>query len=433
MTPWILTPTSAVGGPWAWWPPGTALALAWLHAHRLVGSRFALGALDRPETVALLVAAPMAGAVPVLLNRRLDQGTLRRQSTAAGCTVLVGHRDHPLGPELLIPETWPDARTPDPLNPEPEQIVAGMSTSGTTGNPKPVWLRWRQIRHGAEASVAMLALTPRDRWCACLPLDHIGGVMAVWRGAVAGYTLHLHPRFDAETVASDLGSCSGASLVPTQLQRLLTLGRTWDPVRTVLVGGAALDADLERRARAAGLGIRQTYALSECAGTVAIQAADGSPGGQPLPGVRVDLDDGCLRIHGPTTPDGVTWKTRDLGTLAPDHRLTVGGRADEAINSGGEKIQPEPIEAILCQHPGIRDACVCGVDDREWGQRVVVWLVATEDQVPDVALLGWMAARLPGILRPKAWRWTDAIPVTALGKRSRLELGRAFSQPCPEA
>ncbi|MFM2092367.1 MAG: hypothetical protein RLZZ127_2856 [Planctomycetota bacterium] len=418
MTPWILEPTPAPAGPWHWWPPGTGGALAWLHAHELAGRTVGLGALDRPATVALLVAAPLAGCVPVLLNRRLDRATLRAQAAAAGAGVLAGHPEHPLGAELMLPESFADGPHPPVRTPDGEDPVAALFTSGTTGDPRPVVLRWRQVRHGAAASVVALGLGREDRWCGCLPLDHIGGAMAVWRAALAGYRLHLHPRFEPEAVAEDLDRCTGVSLVPTQLHRLLAGDRCWSGLRTVLVGGAALDGALADRAAAAGLPVRTTWALSECAGTVCID-------GQALPGLVVDVDGGRLRVGGATTPDGGVFTTGDLGEIAADGLVRVLGRADEAIVCGGEKIRPEPIEAWLRGQPGIRDACVCGEPDAEWGERVVAWLVGNGTD-PDLS-------GLPPLWRPKALRWVPEIPVTALGKRSRRALGAAFSRPSPGA
>ncbi|MFM2090877.1 MAG: hypothetical protein RLZZ127_1366 [Planctomycetota bacterium] len=418
VTPWILEPAAAPGGPWPWWPPGTAGALGWLHRHGLAGTTVGLAALDRPATAALLVAAPLAGTVPVLLNRRLDAATLAAQAHRAGALRILGHDGHPLAADLVLPDAFEDDPAPAPRTPAGEDPVAVLFTAGTTGTPRPVVLRWRQVRHGAAASVIVLGLGRGDRWCACLPLDHIAGAMAVWRAALAGAALHLHPRFEPVAVADDLDRCTGASLVPTQLHRLMALGRTWRGPRTILVGGAACAPDLAGAATAAGLPVRTTWALSECAGTVCID-------GQALPGLVVDLDGDRLRVSGPTTPDGAPFTTGDLGAIGVDGLVRVLGRADEAITCGGEKIRPEPVESWLLAQPGIRDACVCGEPDPEWGERVVAWLVG-DGREPD-----WMA--LPPLWRPKAWRWVDAIPATPLGKRARRALGTAFSRPSPGA
>jgi o-succinylbenzoate---CoA ligase len=98
------------------------------------------------------------------------------------------------------------------------------------------------------------------------------------------------------------------------------------------------------------------------------------------------------------------------------------GRRDDVINSGGEKIAPSPIEALLERIPGVREAAVIGTPDPDWGQRVEAVLVADKHTLPDELILAALLA-LPAHQRPKNWRWSrDPLPRTALGKLRRRAL-----------
>ncbi|GMA30893.1 AMP-binding enzyme [Litorihabitans aurantiacus] len=110
----------------------------------------------------------------------------------------------------------------------------------------------------------------------------------------------------------------------------------------------------------------------------------------------------------------------DLGRLDEEGRLHLHGRADDVIISGGVNVEPEEVEAALESHPAIRAACVVGVPDAEWGQRVVATIVPEVDPAPANALLD---EHLRGLLsppkRPKGLHVVTALPLTRIGKIDR--------------
>jgi O-succinylbenzoic acid--CoA ligase len=162
--------------------------------------------------------------------------------------------------------------------------------------------------------------------------------------------------------------------------------------------------------------------------------------GRPLTGVRVSVDDGGVRLAGPTLalgyrldPDataaafaGGWFRTRDAGSVGPDGRLTVHGRLDDVVISGGVNVAPPAVEAVLREHPDVADAVVFGIPDQEWGQRVVTAVVPAAGARPGLAVLRpWVVARLGAAAAPREVHIIDAVPVLHTGKPDRRGVAAA--------
>ena len=245
-----------------------------------------------------------------------------------------------------------------------------VGTSGSTGEPKGVELSAAALLHSARASLARVGALPGERWLCCLPVTHVAGLQVLVRSLAAGTEPAVAPRADAGALAAS--GAAHVSVVPTQLARLLD-----DPAgaaalagfSSVLVGGAASPRGLLARARAAGVPAVTTYGMTETCGGCVYD-------GVPLDGVRVRAgDDGLLRISGPVLmnryyggPDlDEEFVTSDLGVVSADGRVTVRGRADDVINTGGHKVVPGEVAAALESCPGVREVVVVGRPDPEWG------------------------------------------------------------------
>jgi O-succinylbenzoic acid--CoA ligase len=122
----------------------------------------------------------------------------------------------------------------------------------------------------------------------------------------------------------------------------------------------------------------------------------------------------------PGNPTGGRFRTGDLGRLR-DGVLTVLGRIDDAIITGGEKVQPEEVEAILLAHPAVVDAAVTGHPDPTWGQLVTAWVVAGIG-VSDEELKAWCRDRLAPPKVPRRWHRVVSLPRSEGGKLRRREL-----------
>jgi O-succinylbenzoic acid--CoA ligase len=233
---------------------------------------------------------------------------------------------------------------------------------------------------------------------------------------------------DAVGEAADAG-CAHVSIVPTQLIRLLDEpggAKALARYRCVLVGGAAAGAAALDAARAAGVTAVTTYGMSETCGGCVYD-------GVPLDGVTVRSgDDGRLRISGPVLMnryhgrpeltaaalvDG-EFVTSDLGYLGDGNRVVIRGRADDVINTGGHKVVPGEVAAVLASCAAVREVVVVGRPDPEWGERVTAVVVpADPEEPPTVELLRThVSARLPRYACPSEVVLTEAIPLLPSGK-----------------
>lgn len=391
------------------------------------GSRIALRAASTPATAALIQGAWAAGMALVPLSRRLPDAQAQALAARAGCSHILED----------IPPFHGDG-DPGSNDHDPAALGVLLFTSGTSGEPKAVRLSRRALLAAAGAACVRLELTRDDRWCACLPLDHIGGISTVLRSLLAGFTLHLHEHFSTAGIRDDLDhGATGASLVPTMLHRVAEA--PWAPtLRVLLVGGGPLDPVLAQRSLALGLAPCQTYGLSECASQVCTlspdEAADGiGTAGTPVIGMEVSLTHaGAIRVRGSSLMDGYEdhlvpfdvdgwFTTGDQGSFDAQGRLTVLGRHDDVMVTGGEKVSPHLVEAFLERHPGIAEAGVYGEPDAEWGQRVCAVLVSHLEPLSDGEMREFLAG-LTDFQRPKHWRWEKALPRTVLGKLQRQKL-----------
>lgn len=334
----------------------------------------------------------------------------------------------------------------------PPDTLAVVSTSGSSGCPRDVVLSRSAFVASAWASERNLGWRDDDRWLLCLSLGHVGGLSVPIRALLGRRAVVLGPAgaFDPGAVTSALSRhrVTLASLVPSMLDRMLDAGLRAPPaLRAALLGGAACPARLLARAERAGVRALTTYGMTETCGQVATRRPGTPPtaaggAGAPLPGVSIRIVDGEIRVRGPMvarrTLDGRPlapggWlATGDAGRIDAEGRLHVLGRRDDRIVTGGENVHPLEVERALEALPGVRAACVFGVPDDRYGERVAAAIVADGPAPSDAALLAGMRASLAPFKRPRAVAYVDAIEVTPSGKPSRAGTrGRALPELRP--
>ncbi len=278
------------------------------------------------------------------------------------------------------------------------------------------------------------------------------------------------------------------SLVPTQLRRALDdeqLRGALARLDAVLIGGAAADAQLLEQAKAAGIRVVTTYGMSETCGGCVYD-------GQPLPGVSMDVDQatGAIWLSGPMLATGYLGDeertrrcfvsrpqagegTHDAGETASaaesaeagaggpgagsdagageparrwfitsdrghivDGRLQVLGRLDDVIISGGIKVEPGPIEALLALNPLVSECAVVGLPDLQWGQVVTAVVVPASmpglGRVDEGAILAqirvYLEQKLSGAQCPKQVLLADALPYKGIGKVDRRALAQSLAR-----
>jgi O-succinylbenzoic acid--CoA ligase len=410
------------------------------------GDRVAFWAEGTPAAVAAVWGIPRAGAAAVPLGTRLLPIEAMALTRAVGVRALWGP-----GPDLDLPRPvgghgWPATGGGGPPNPGARFVIM---TSGTSGRGRPVILTGANVAASAGASRARLGNGPGDRWLCPLPLHHVGGLSVLWRSAREGGTVVLEERFGAAGTAGLLasGSIAFASLVPTMLRRVLDHHPGPFPgLRAVLVGGGPADRALLARAREAGLPALATYGMTETASQVTTEVlaeAGVRPGsaGRPLDGFEIRVvdpagrvlppgEEGRLQVRGPAVspgylgeperPTGAWFATGDLGRLDVEGYLYVAGRADDVIITGGEKVHPAAVEAVLREYPLVADARVFGEDDPEWGQRVVAEVAPVPGaRLEPAALAAHARARLAGHQVPRRWLLVGEVGRSEMGKAGR--------------
>lgn len=410
-------------------------------------------------------AATLAGYAVLPLNLRLTAAELAAQLSGARAIGLLGEA----GDDRLaaISRQLPVLRVaavPDPVHlppaaaPLPGESVdldaplAVLFTSGTSGRAKGAALSWGNFLASARGAAECLGDVVGRRWLASLPLYHVGGLSILMRSALFGGPVRLQERFDAAATseALDTGTIAAVSLVPTMLSRLLDhRGARPAPggLELVLLGGAAAGPGLLRRAREAGWPVRATYGLTEATSQVATaEAAPGEddPPLRPLPGVEVRIardgrdlgpgEAGEILVCGATVMIGYAhddaasraalcdgWLcTGDIGVVDADGGLRVLDRRDDLVVTGGENVYPAQVEAVLLDHPGVAEAGVAGVPDRDLGARVTAWVVRREgSDVAPADLDAFCRVRLAGYQCPREYRFVEALPRNAAGKLLR--------------
>lgn len=289
-----------------------------------------------------------------------------------------------------------------------------VATSGSTGTSKGVVLTHAAVQASAHATSERLGVTSSDRWFACLPLAHVGGLSVVTRSVVLGLPLTVVPAFteDSYNDAASEG-CTLTSLVATALRRIDA-----SRFRTIVLGGSQPPRHLPPN-------VVTTYGMTESGSGVVYD-------GVPLDGVEVTIRDGEIHLRAPMmlrayrdestpfTADG-WYPTGDLGSF-DDGRLVVHGRASDLIITGGENVWPEPVEEVIRQRGDVADVCVIGLPDDTWGQRVTAFIVPTDEMPSLEEVRDTVKHHLPAFCAPHEVRRVNEVPRTALGKPRRRAL-----------
>jgi oxalate---CoA ligase len=436
------------------------------------GARVAVSLPDPLEYAEALIGIMAAGRVAVPLDPGAPAAGLGRVLAVARpeAAVAPSPADLPPGTRLLSPPAgsglWPPAELdPAELDGSGAAVRADadqaggifLCTSGTTGTPKGIFLRERQLCHVAATVAAHHRLTPDDRGYCSLPLFHVNAeVVGLLATLTAQASLALDRRFTRtgfwEMIEHRMITWINA--VPAIITLLCSdpPARTPRSVRFIRSASAPLPrAVLERFEEATGIPVIETYGMTEAASMITANPLDGprKPGSAGRPAgteVRVAGPDGrdCpagavgrVRIRGrgvisqyaeggrPGAIDAGGWvDTGDLGYLDADGYLFLAGRSDDVINRGGEKIYPREIEEILLAQPGVRSAVVVGVHDDVLGQRPVAWIVpgcAGDSQLAET-LQAICQARLPRYKQPSSFHLVDEMPLGPTGKVVRRQL-----------
>lgn len=362
-------------------------------------------------------------------------------------------------PVLLMDPTWPEKWAKALENclknkgqalgsprdgavlPEGPSIV--LATSGSSGRPKLC------LHDPATLGAASAAF--RDRFAASgiihavvvLPQHHVGGLMPVLRAAASGGRVHFADYRNPRSLAAAPFPLQQASLsvVPTQLSRMradpafLPLLRQFG---LVLTGGAHAPANLLQWARRDSIRLAPCYGSTETAAMVTVLDPESflsgiTAVGTPMPHATIRLDarqrvlvasPSNLRAYLPRQ-DGFSrtpLAMGDIGRIDSNGQLHILGRADRVINSGGEKIHPEQVEAAAIAS-GLVAAALChGVADRDWGMRAELKVVPRQEPTfTRPRLLAHLRETLPPYAVPKTLHLVEALPAAPKADFTRTD------------
>ncbi len=290
-----------------------------------------------------------------------------------------------------------------------------MTTSGSTGAPKPIHLTRSQMQYSAGATLS--TIDPERKFKSallCIDPAFIGGKMLMVRAFTQNMDLTFcEPTDLINTIASDQ-QFDLVSLVPLQIEKLLEINpKLLEQFDTVLIGGAPISKGLlDQLKLLSRTCFYQTYGMTETASHIALKRIDQNTSGFKLIGdTQIKLDKrGCLAIMGRATNN--EWiQTNDLVNLKAQNVFEWIGRADNMINSGGIKVSPELVESLLsdqlaCQY------FIAGLPDERLGERVVLLVESLEDLNLDYSML-------PAYHAPKEIIKLAAFDYTKTGKINR--------------
>ena len=385
-----------------------------------VGDRLALLLPNGPEYIELVYACSRLGVVAVPLNTRLSALEIDHVLADASPHGLVRHSSLPVPtvrpPWQMVLDEKPFEFRNDPYpeaHYDPQAILALIYTSGTTGRPKGVKVTHANVLSDLHNLNYWMRHKEGGVYLHAAPIFHIADFPAMFTAAAFGARQVTIPKFSArsfcETVERE--QVSHTVLVPTMINLLTQFPEieNYDlsSLEILAYGGSPMAPELIHQTRELlpNLKLVQVYGLSETGFLTGLQNHEHTEArlmscGRPCPGIDVQVVDedgkrvqaghrGELVARGANVTCGYwnnpeetaqafrdgLFRTGDIGYQDEDGYVYILDRLKDMIVTGGENVYSGEVEAVICQHPAVREAAVFGIPDPQWGELVTVCVV----------------------------------------------------------
>ena len=344
--------------------------------------------------------------------------------------------------------------------------IAVLYTGGTTGVPKGVILTQEGMDYSVQSNLLFERYLHNDSSLCFLPFNHVFGQIYIMNPVIlSGGCIELMHGFDMDRVLRLLENnrITRFYAVPTVYTRLLDVpgfSGKFRNVRYCFSGGAAMSAGLLKYWKdLTGMTIADGYGLTEFMPITYnffhLDHHKSGSVGQPVFGVEMQIRDVngqqmaqgekgeiCVRglsamkgyLHNPEGTEKAFWKdgwlrTGDIGEIDSEGFVYIVDRLKDLIITGGENVYPREVEEALYTRPEIEDCAVVGVPDKEWGEKVVAYLVLRKEQrVEKPELNAFLKSQLSSFKVPKEFHIVQELPKSPLGKILRKEVRKLYGK-----
>ncbi len=312
-----------------------------------------------------------------------------------------------------------------------------IPTGGSSGKIRFAMHSWARLLASIHGFQTYFQVDKINSYC-LLPLNHVSGLMQLLRSWMSGGELVITPYRDLKQGIKTAVNYQEyfISLVPTQLQFLVTTEASWlAQFKTVLLGGAPASQSLLDRARECNIALAPTYGMTETASQIAtLKPEDFFQGknnnGKVLPHAQIYIqsdcqteifgkiafsaDSLCLGYYPQLFEPNKLFITDDLGYFDSEGYLHIVGRISQKIITGGENVFPAEVEAAILATQLVTDVCVIGLSDDYWGQVVTAIYIPVTEDCKELSIASQL--KLSKYKHPKHWIKVDRLPRNDRGK-----------------
>jgi long-chain acyl-CoA synthetase len=440
-----------------------SVAAALTRAGFVSGDRLALLLPNGPEYIQLVYACSWLGIIVVPINIRLSAPEIAHVLADASPRGLIRHSKFP-APSIRVPLDLVldqghldgvSGPCPDPCY-DPEAILTLIYTSGTTGRPKGVMLTHANVWSNVNNFNYWMQYREGGSYLHAAPIFHIADFPAMFAAPAFGAHQATLPSFNAKDFceAIERERINYTVLVPTMINLFTEFvennRRDVSSLEVLAYGGSPMQPELIRRIRRLLPKVKlvQVYGLSETGFLTGLQDKDHTDDhltscGRPCPGIEIQVTDelgnavengqkGELVARGANVMRGY-WKneeestaafrngffrTGDVGYQDVQGYFYILDRQKDMIVTGGENVYSGEVEAVIFNHPAVREVAVFGIPDPKWGELVAACVVLRpQAQLTADALINYCRQSLANYKVPRHVEFSDAdLPKNGSGK-----------------